>query len=271
MTSQMGGQGGREAADAWGSGGEVPQPAGGPPTPAKTSGLAIASLVLGILGLVSCGLAAIPGLILGVVALVRIGRSRGALGGKGYAVAGTTVSVVFILLGFAAAALLWRGAATIKVVVETVICATQLRSIGTGITMHRSDAGEFPEKLEDLWPEHVKSRGVFRCPGDQNPMTIGEDIECSYHYVGPLSPAGDPRVILVYEKEGNHLLPEKGDSHLSGRNVLFADNHVEFILEEEFRARLSESLQLVRQVGWEDYSEERRAEIEAFYEGLPTR
>src|SRR5437867_6430884 len=50
-----------------------------PPTAAKTSGLAVSSLVLGILGVLSCGLTALVGLILGIVALARINRSGGRL------------------------------------------------------------------------------------------------------------------------------------------------------------------------------------------------
>src|SRR5688500_2776612 len=62
--------------------------AGGPPpihrtqtaavgAPPKTSGMAIASLVCGILGLFCGGLTAIIGVVLGVVSLVRINRSQG--------------------------------------------------------------------------------------------------------------------------------------------------------------------------------------------------
>ena len=65
---------------------------------AKTSGMAIASLVLGILGLV-CGLPAIPGLILGIVALSQVSQSRGQLAGKGLAIAGICVSAAVLLLG----------------------------------------------------------------------------------------------------------------------------------------------------------------------------
>ncbi len=58
-----------------------PLPAGTAGIPARTSGLAITSLVLGILGMVTCGitvlLSAPVGLILGIVAMNRIGTSSG--------------------------------------------------------------------------------------------------------------------------------------------------------------------------------------------------
>lgn len=73
-------------------------PAYRPIKPAKTSGLAIASLVLGILGFCTSGLTALVGLILGIAALVKISRSQGQLGGQGLAIAGTCVSGFFTLL-----------------------------------------------------------------------------------------------------------------------------------------------------------------------------
>jgi len=73
-------------------------PAAAAPPP-KTSGTAGASLVCGLLGLCTCGLSALVGLILGIVALRQIGRSGGAVAGKGLATAGIVVSAVTLLLG----------------------------------------------------------------------------------------------------------------------------------------------------------------------------
>src|ERR1700733_11364469 len=65
-----------------------PFPAATPALAPKTSGLAVTSLVLGILGMFTCGLTALFGLILGIIALVKARNSRGALGGNGLALAG---------------------------------------------------------------------------------------------------------------------------------------------------------------------------------------
>lgn len=56
----------------------------------KTNGLAIASLVLGIAGLVfyACGVASILALVFGYMARGQIDRSPGAEGGRGMAIAG---------------------------------------------------------------------------------------------------------------------------------------------------------------------------------------
>ena len=77
--------------------GPSPDATGAPGT-AKTAGLAVASLVAGILGLCTAGLGGIAGVILGIVALKKIGRSGGALRGRGLAIAGLIVSVCTILL-----------------------------------------------------------------------------------------------------------------------------------------------------------------------------
>ena len=62
-----------------------PAPATAPP---KTPGLAIASLVLGILGFFLLLLASIPAIITGHIALSRISKSKGTLSGTGIAIAG---------------------------------------------------------------------------------------------------------------------------------------------------------------------------------------
>jgi hypothetical protein len=67
-----------------------------PGNPSSVSALAITSLVLSLLGLCSLGITAIAGLILGIIALVKIRRSQGRLRGKGLAIAGVCVAVIFI-------------------------------------------------------------------------------------------------------------------------------------------------------------------------------
>lgn len=66
----------------------------------KQTGLAIASMVIGIISLVACGLfgvGSVLGLILGIVALVKAKNSPMQYGGQGFAIAGVTLSVFSIL------------------------------------------------------------------------------------------------------------------------------------------------------------------------------
>jgi hypothetical protein len=71
--------------------------------PQQTSGLAIASLVLGIVCL--CGLGSLLAIIFGSVSLSQISKSRGTLGGKGMAVAGLVLGII----GLAFVVLFWLG------------------------------------------------------------------------------------------------------------------------------------------------------------------
>jgi hypothetical protein len=70
----------------------------------RTSGLAIASLVLGILGL--CGIGSLLATIFGAVAINQISRSNGAMTGKGMAIAGLVLGIIG-LAGLVA--MLWLG------------------------------------------------------------------------------------------------------------------------------------------------------------------
>jgi hypothetical protein len=65
-----------------------------------TNGLAIASLVLGIVGLATCHcLTAVPGVILGHIALSQIRRSAGGQTGRGLAVGGLVTGYIAVGLG----------------------------------------------------------------------------------------------------------------------------------------------------------------------------
>ncbi|MBI2920787.1 MAG: DUF4190 domain-containing protein [Planctomycetes bacterium] len=76
-----------------------PPPVPAPGTRVPNSGLAVASVVLGILGLACFGwLAAIPGIICGVKARKQIRESRGAVGGENIAKAGLAISILALVV-----------------------------------------------------------------------------------------------------------------------------------------------------------------------------
>jgi hypothetical protein len=78
----------------------------GPPAPQTSNGMAIASMVLGIAGLVSCGLSGVVGLVLGYVARRQIREGNGT--GGGMALAG-------IILGW-----VWTGLIALYLVIVFV-------------------------------------------------------------------------------------------------------------------------------------------------------
>ncbi|MEU6710890.1 DUF4190 domain-containing protein [Nonomuraea sp. NPDC046802] len=69
---------------------------GPPQQPRSTNGMAVASLVLGIIGLIFCGLTSIPGVILGHIALNKIKRTGEE--GHGMAMGGLVTSYITVVL-----------------------------------------------------------------------------------------------------------------------------------------------------------------------------
>jgi prepilin-type processing-associated H-X9-DG protein len=137
-----------------------------------------------------------------------------------------------------------------------VACSSNLRQIGLGLTVYKTERGRWPERLAALSPDYLQGAAVFRCPTDPHPERTEGGVPMSYRYVGRLRPQLEPEVILVFDKRGNH--PD-------GRNVLFADTHVEFLSEPEFARRMQRSLELLKEAGWDEYGPERQEKIEEFY------
>jgi hypothetical protein len=82
-----------------------PNPYGAPPgygygygQTSATNGLAVASLILGIVGWVACGVGSVLAIILGIVARSQIRASGGRQGGDGMAKAGIILGCVFVAL-----------------------------------------------------------------------------------------------------------------------------------------------------------------------------
>lgn len=74
-----------------------PPPPPAPLVPKRTSGLAVASLVLGIVGFVTVGLTSALAIIFGGIAISQTAKDR-ALEGRGMATAGLVLGIVVIAL-----------------------------------------------------------------------------------------------------------------------------------------------------------------------------
>jgi len=110
-------------------------------TPARTSGLAVAALVLGILGCIP--LAGLVGLVLGIVALAQIKRSQRQLTGRGMAITGICLSAV---LSFVLVVYLVGEVATIKTIVvksnekaHQATCTSNTRQLAMAVMMYAQD------------------------------------------------------------------------------------------------------------------------------------
>jgi prepilin-type processing-associated H-X9-DG protein len=195
----------------------------------ETPGIAIASLVCGILSWVCVGLlAAIPAVITGHMALGRIKRSAGALAGRGLAIAGLILGYTSIVAMIAAIVLFFALVVPlIKEESSKAVCLANLQMIGKACQAYAAEHnGAFPERLSQLYEAGlVPSLDGFVCPSTGAKIGSPQEIDSktSYEYRGAglnLRTVREPsyQVILACDKPGNHR---------RGKNILYADGHVE--------------------------------------------
>ena len=224
------------------------QPAAEPPAApakAKTSGLAIASLALGIAGPCTLGLGSIIGLILGIVGLVKIGRSAGAKGGRGLAIAGIAVSglgiAILPFLGMLAA-ILMPAVFGARDVARATVSANNVNQLCKAAHQY---AASHREQLPppDSWPQVLQEQmglpaAVMADPGDDKG---GRAYAMNGGLGGTIQHPGPSQTVLFFECRpgappvgGPDLLPDK--PRYAGRYVIgFLDGHVERVAPEEVR------------------------------------
>jgi len=205
--------------------------------PARTSGMAVTSLVLGILGLFTCGLTSLFGLIFGIISLVKIRDNKETLKGNGLAVAGIITSAFFLLLLPILPAMLLPALAAAKARAQTINCMANEKQLALATLIYAGDhTNQFPSSA--TWCDDIKanigSDTVFKCPAAANP---GD--RCDYAFNGALggmdSRKVNPQTVLIFESDagwnangGAELMVSR---HMGGRGcvVAFADGHVEQI------------------------------------------
>jgi hypothetical protein len=210
----------------------TPSPAAAAGGKAKTSGMAITSLVLGILGLFSCGATALIGLILGIVALVKIRNSEGRLAGNGLAIGGIIVSGIFLLTIPIFAAMLLPALAKAKERAQTISCVNNVKQLSLAVRMYASDNNDhFPSAANwcDAVQNYVGSPRPFQCASDSN-------LRCAFAYNQKLDGLKDdeinPQTVLFFESSTGWNAaggPELFDAHKHSRTrivVGYADGSV---------------------------------------------
>jgi hypothetical protein len=173
------------------------------PVPSKTSGLAVTSLVLGVLGVFTCGLTAVFGLVFGIVAMVKVSNSRGALRGGGIALAGVIVSGIFLFMIPIYAAMLLPALSAAKQKAEAINCVQNERQLGEALENYaRGHDGHFPAAA--TWCDAIKttvgSERIFKCPAANSAG------RCDYAFNVKLDgmDAGkiDPQTVMIFESDG---------------------------------------------------------------------
>jgi hypothetical protein len=219
-------------------------------TAPQTSSLAITSLVLGILGLFTCGITALFGLICGIVAMIKISKSNGQLGGRGIAIGGTVVSTVWLLIillmvvpFFGFRALTLPGLARAKQKAQTINCVNNLKQLALAVKIYSSDnADRLPPAA--TWCDSIQSNTgspkVFQCPSDD------QGQRCAYAMNAKLGGMEEgkvaPDTVLLFEASGGWnvsggpsllLTPSR---HPRKYLVAFADGSVQQIPESRLNS-----------------------------------
>jgi len=204
-----------------------------PLAPPKTSGIAIASLVLGVMGM--CGVTAIVGLVLGIVSVAQINKSQGQLKGPGLAIAGIIVSAVFLLL---MPAMLLPALAKAKAKAQSIQCVNNVRQISLAVILQaNANTNTLPAAASwcDAIQAGVGSPAAFQCAaGDKN-------HRCHYAYNAKLDGLNLENIenpahtVLIFETDGgwnlsggSELLPGKAH-HATAVVIGFVDGHVEMV------------------------------------------
>jgi prepilin-type processing-associated H-X9-DG protein len=213
-----------------------------PLTPAKTSGMAIASLILAILSPFTCFISAIPAIILGIVSLVKISQSRDQLKGVGLAVTGIALPVALVPFVACLMGILMPALARTRQIAFRMHCAANLNQIGCMMLMYANDnEGKFPaaDRRCDLLIEHEGAkRSTFHCKGSASPQhTCTYAMNKNIENFDKESKA-PPDMVLIFESKpgwnqsgGPEMLTT--DNHQGdGCNILFVDCHVEFIKKQ---------------------------------------
>ena len=176
-----------------------------PITPPQTSGLAITSLVLGILGFCTMGLTAIPAVICGHIALSQIGKSAGRATGSGLAIGGLVTGYLGLLLLVTSLIAILAGLAlpVFGEVKERSILTKALsnaKQVGINCKFYAADHdGKFPPNLDDLVPDYLPDAAALACPYPDPKHPV------PFEYFGG-SEKDDPQKVLVSSPE----VPGKG-------------------------------------------------------------
>ncbi len=198
----------------------------------QSNGMAIASLVLGLVGFCIPGLG-IVAIILGGIAIKKTADPR--VGGKGMAVAGLVLGIVSTMFILLQVSILLPALNRAREQGNRVKCASNLRQIGMAVQMYaNANKGAFPPDLPTLYNSQGLPPQALICPSTNHTaatgtptFVLGKDL--SYVYMGSgLTINATSDTIVAYEPPADHT-PGQATGPRSGGNVLFADGHVEFV------------------------------------------
>lgn len=168
-------------------------------TSQNTSGLAIASLICGILGFVTLGLAGLPAVITGHLSLSQIKKSAGALGGKGMAIAG----LIMGYLGFGIIFIAIFASMAVPAFTVAQVRGNQMKAVNNArqlvISMRQyalDHDGSLPPTLEALYQENLLTdRRLLEVPG--TPVKTTPETAWEYRGAGMKDSSGSSSIVLI--------------------------------------------------------------------------
>lgn len=201
-----------------------PAPTTAAPSP-KTSGLAIASALLGAIVWYPSGLAlfsfpraiaAVAAIICGIIAIVQISKSSGSIKGRVVATIGLVLSVGILLLP-----ILFAYGERAEEYCPRCDCADNMKRIGLAIAMYADEHnGEIPREFHDLRPYATDLDKLLICPSAKDTGRPSYEIVLGG---SKWNSAGTTDAVVLTESPSNHRI---------GHNNLYGDGHVAWVLNE---------------------------------------
>ncbi|MCI0365289.1 MAG: DUF4190 domain-containing protein [Phycisphaerales bacterium] len=209
----------------------------------KTSGLAVASLVLAILGFCTAGLTGLVGLILGIVALSGINKSAGRITGSGLAITGIIVGACSMLCLPLQVGMILPALVQARMNVQHLKASSSLQQVGNAFDMYTlSNNQQLPPA--DSWDIVLASSipqidQTLAHPSDpQAGRAFAMNAKLNGLRIDQLKQPGS--TVLVFEcapgsplAGGPELLPEQPRNRSAGFLVLFADGSVRPVPKED--------------------------------------
>jgi hypothetical protein len=174
-----------------------------PPAPPRT-GLALASLVLGIVSLLCGGLLlGIPAIIMGHVAHNRARRSPDEFGGAGFAIAGFVTGYCSVVATVLMLGIMLPALAKAKEKAEATTCVSHLKQIALGARLYALDHREtFPPNYLSM-SNVLTSPKILVCPKDASRVAATDwpgfsSAQVSYEYLLPNAKESEATRAVVF-------------------------------------------------------------------------